>query len=284
MGPTTERTEPVEVVLPEHGVSVFESRHRAGFRMERRTDPFAKLAYVYGGEGNLVAAAGEPRALRREAIAVVPAGAPHRFVDAPGSPLALIVLCVSPELAGRRKGLLPVLFSSVTVARIPSLSHRISARLRGILYEEHARNHGWQEMQIGLCLDLLVRLARFSNLATEERPDARTRVRLYLRELPFVFFYPETLDEVARRLGLSRRRFSTLFREECGRSWLAEIQRRRIGHARKLLRDTRQSIPSIAFSSGFGDLSHFYRTFRQITGRTPAAERTRSKDDQERRR
>ena len=74
---------------------------------------------------------------------------------------------------------------------------------------------------------------------------------------------------MARTLGLSRRRFTQLFRELAGESWQKRVSSLRMRYAADLLRSTSISIRSIAFECGYRDLSHFYRVFKQTHGMSP---------------
>ena len=56
---------------------------------------------------------------------------------------------------------------------------------------------------------------------------------------------------------------------ECGVSYQAVVDEVRFDVARKLLRDTDQSIGSISRSVGFGEPAHFTRMFRRIAGLSP---------------
>jgi transcriptional regulator GlxA family with amidase domain len=96
---------------------------------------------------------------------------------------------------------------------------------------------------------------------------ARTRVAAYAQELERTFFEERQIDGAAARLGLSRRRFTTLFREVSGDTWFNTVRALRLAHARRLLRETGRSVTSICYECGFEDISNFYRAFR-------AAERT----------
>ena len=62
-----------------------------------------------------------------------------------------------------------------------------------------------------------------------------------------------------------------LARELTGRTFLEQLTELRLTHAATLLRDNRHSIIGAAFSSGYGDLSHFYRLFRARFGQPPRA-------------
>jgi AraC-like DNA-binding protein len=95
---------------------------------------------------------------------------------------------------------------------------------------------------------------------------SRARVAEYARGLAGTFYRETSIDAAAARLGLGRRRFTTLFREETGRTWLRAVRELRLEHARRLLRETERSVVAVAFESGFTDLSHFHRVFRESTG------------------
>lgn len=79
-----------------------------------------------------------------------------------------------------------------------------------------------------------------------------------------------SLDEAADACNLSRSRFSTVFKKYMGTSFNAFAMRVRLGAAAgKLLHGDARSMKEVALESGFADVSHFYRTFRQIFNCTP---------------
>ena len=77
--------------------------------------------------------------------------------------------------------------------------------------------------------------------------------------------------EKAARAGLSRRRFSDLFRAGKGCTFWEFLNEHRLEHAAKLLRTGNHSVTGVAFSCGFNDLSHFYRLFRGRFKQPPRA-------------
>jgi AraC-like DNA-binding protein len=80
-----------------------------------------------------------------------------------------------------------------------------------------------------------------------------------------------TVDEIARRQGVTPRYVQILF-EEQGTTFGEFVTERKLDAARAMLRSPRYaswSIAGIAFEAGFGDLSHFNRRFRRRFGTTP---------------
>jgi LacI family transcriptional regulator, galactose operon repressor len=84
-----------------------------------------------------------------------------------------------------------------------------------------------------------------------------------------------TVNDVAADVGISRRNLEVKFRRSTGRTILSEIQRIRLEHAKRMLRDTDIPIPQIAASSGYNSASYLTQVFRKEVGITPAKYRTR---------
>jgi AraC family L-rhamnose operon regulatory protein RhaS len=105
---------------------------------------------------------------------------------------------------------------------------------------------------------------------------AKARVAAYARGLEQTFFEERLIDGAAERLGLSRRRFTTLFREVAGDTWFNTVRALRLVHARRLLRETGRSVTSICYECGFEDVSNFYRAFRAVERVSPGAWRRKS--------
>src|SRR5262249_37775930 len=105
----------------------------------------------------------------------------------------------------------------------------------------------------------------------ETASELRQAVSRYVAGLPGRFFEATDLVQTAVELGMSRRRFTQLFREVTGTSWSSHLTRLRVDYARQLLRETQRSIAAVAFECGFEELSSFYRAFKRLTGVPPAA-------------
>ena len=77
--------------------------------------------------------------------------------------------------------------------------------------------------------------------------------------------------------GVSEAHFARSFKEAFGVPPHRYLLTRRIERAKTLLRDTDLPITDIAFQTGWSSLGTFGRTFRDITGESPGAIRSREK-------
>ena len=267
---------PVTEIFAPWGICVLESHHAKGFQMPDTAHPFLKIMFVLDGAGAIVAA--RPTPVRKGDVVVVPAGYRHRIEDDPQAALALIVLCTKMDVLKHASDLLPVL-SKFRVLRSPALTLETRRALRQLFFEQSLNRNACASMMIGVVLQLLAALSRAQHPRRNSRDGAadntgakgapELRVIGYVKDLERNFCDYEKIDNVAERLGMSRRYFTRLFRKTTGTSWLNYIRNLRLKHAQQLLRATDRSIATIAFECGFEDLSSFYRAFKSATGTSP---------------
>lgn len=262
---------PVLPDFPWYGVSMSESRHAKGFTMAQSRFAFWEVMLILDGKGWVIN--GEVRhPVSKGDLVLVPAGAPYSFKDSDEAPLAILCLCVVPQ-EGTMPLFEPVLPREFSVLRSFALSREVAMHLRVIFYEQSQVRGGGPAVVIGQTLLLLSKLARRrESVAQEEERDAApsaasevqllVRVRDYIDKLETTFHEAETIRSVASRLGMSARSFTHHFRSVTGESRHKYIQTLRLRQARHLLRETDDSITSIAFACGFEDLSNFFRAFR----------------------
>jgi AraC family transcriptional regulator len=80
-----------------------------------------------------------------------------------------------------------------------------------------------------------------------------------------------SLSRLALECGLSVRHFTRAFRQSMGIPPHRYLLKRRIEHARELLRNPTLSLLEIALACGFSDQSHFTRVFRASMHVSPGA-------------
>lgn len=266
---------PVAVAFRESGFGLLESHHAEGFFMDWREDPFAKVILVVGGEGTLYLP-GVEFAIRAPALVVAPPGARHRIADRPGRPLSLVGVCLRhPEYPDA--DLAEAACGQWRIEPDTPLSRRLLEWIRVLLVEERLQKPGAGALQDSLVCRIIIELARTPARMLAGKADAFQRVGHYVGELDDTFWKIDDLGSAANSLGLSRRRFTQIFREITGESWLARVCRLRLDYAARLLRTTDLSVRSIAFEAGYGDLAHFHRSFKGRFGESPGVHRRTAK-------
>ncbi len=264
---------PVRIVLPSSGVLVTESLHSPEFHMVPSLDPYNEIFHVVRGRIDLVLGdSGERLTVSEGAYSCVPANIRHQVRDETGS--TILLLCLSQTFLSSsidRRSVWESIVANCPWVVQPQTKHEIDDL-----------NHHWRKLMSLQQLAELPRnrLALFAQvdetllaihdlLTTETGQTASSRIRSVIAEIESRIYEHWSVQQAARESALSVRRFSELFREITGMTFVPWLQKRRIRHACKLLASGQSSIVGAAFSSGFEDLSTFYRTFKKLCGRTP---------------
>ncbi|MBC3987212.1 AraC family transcriptional regulator [Streptomyces sp. AC536] len=96
-----------------------------------------------------------------------------------------------------------------------------------------------------------------------------------LRDLHTDLAHPWTVEELARRAGMSRAAFAVAFRQKTGDSPINYLTYWRMHRAKALLRDTESSLQQIALAIGYDTDAAFSRAFRRHESVAPGAWRRR---------
>ena len=81
---------------------------------------------------------------------------------------------------------------------------------------------------------------------------------------------PQPVSSIAKRMGISRRKLERHFQEALGLTPSTADKLIRLTHAKFLITSTEHSITEIAMDTGFCDVSHFAKIFREYEGITPS--------------
>lgn len=270
---TQVRRHPAPVKFNSDGWALLESHHDIGFFMDWRRDDFPKWLFAIGGAGMLETAE-QSWPIVAGALLGIPEMKKHRIVDEKGNPLSLYGLCLDPArfCAGH---LIEQALPEVRVDLYDERTIRVQHILRELLMEEREARPGYRELQVAIVTRFLILMLRGRPSPVLPQHSSHQRVESYVNRLRARFWESDDLDRVAQGLGLSRRRFTQLFREITGTSWLNYLTRLRMTHALKLLQTTPLSVSSVAFECGYGELTHFYRTFKSSHGKAPGEMRQR---------
>ena len=85
------------------------------------------------------------------------------------------------------------------------------------------------------------------------------------------FLNTASVDELARRLGVTGRHLRRAMEGRLGVTPVELAQTRRLALAKQLLQDSDAGLAAIAFASGFGSVRRFNALFRQRFGRAPSS-------------
>jgi AraC-like DNA-binding protein len=110
----------------------------------------------------------------------------------------------------------------------------------------------------------------------EELNTAEKRVAAVIRYLNENYAGDHSLEELARIFFVGRYTLCHEFRRIAGTTVLEYLNRRRLGEACRLLRQTPSSITEIAQAVGFGSSNYFNAKFKSCYGCTPSAYRKRT--------
>jgi AraC-like DNA-binding protein len=127
----------------------------------------------------------------------------------------------------------------------------------------------WEEIALATAGEALARAgdAAAPRRAPSRRDEARIGDALAVMERRYDA--PLTIAGLAAAAEMSRYHFLRVFADVVGTTPYRFLMRTRLGHAALRLATGRDSVSSIAYGAGFGDLSTFIATFRRAFGVAP---------------
>jgi two-component system, response regulator YesN len=131
------------------------------------------------------------------------------------------------------------------------------------------------------CQALLVRLTECISESREHKD--RDPVAAAHRYMEQHFHHPLTLKDVADEVFLNPAYFSNLFKQRTGVTFIEQLTHIRIEEAKKKLALTNEKISVISDETGFTNVRHFNRVFKNLSGLSPKEYRdsTRPGSDKE---
>lgn len=265
------------VVIPGCGLGISEIRQAPG-RSDESEKACSKFLLVLSGQARWECGA-RRYMLGSDTVCHIPAGLKYAQETLPGSPLLGYTIHYRPQLLSpgvgsqlAALGMVPIDLGSTT----SNQARVVRSVFQEMLFEQDARQEGWEAILLSRLMDLAVRVVRLVRRrggsgppAFEPGNDSTDRVARYSVRLRSRFFRQETMLEAARSVGLSSRQFTELFRKVTGQSWRQYVLGLRLKHAAELLAGTDRSVSAVAFECGFDDLSNFHHSFKAVYGCSP---------------
>lgn len=224
----------------------------------RHSHPYIELMYFMEGQGDLEVS-GHKMSITLYDTVVYPANWAHQEAAATERRREVICLWVSlPELQltepiqlHDQSGELSVLFSTI---------HR-----------EYKRDR-----PDSLILEYLMKLLLTMILRNMNEPKSQDGILAYvLQYIRIHYAEPITLDRLAAMEHISKSYLSRLFKQQTGQTVISYVNSLRIEMAKHLLTATHANVNEIAYQVGYASPKYFHRTFRALTGDTPANFRKR---------
>jgi len=240
------------------GIACHEVYYAAGTRVAQHAHDAAFFGLAI--DGRLLEVAGEEEfEYTPRSVMYRRAGEPHSNSAGP-SGARCFILELDAGIESRYAIRLP---ASTLYASGGSLAAAMTSAYREFRHPDECSSLAIQ----GSLLHLLVIASRCRIEDSRERPAWLDRVRdvLYAK-----FQERLTLEEIAGEVGVAPSRVSTVFRSVYRRSLAEEQRRLRIDFACQQIVSDELSLADVALAAGFADQPHFSRTFKRITGMTPA--------------
>lgn len=261
--------------------------------METHVHDFVELVFVQGGSGTHLHDGHRYPVFAGDCFVVVP-GQAHGYLD--DRNLRIVNVLFYPTLLKPyRKELLAApgfiqffsiepLFRSENAFRyklhLNLAQQKTMETLCGQVYTELSdQSSAYRPMCSGLFVQMIVFLSRcFEDLVSaqevrQEFDGKKQAVDAAIAYLEENYAGEVKLGDVARSAYLSPSRLCHVFKDATGMSLVDYLTRMRIDKACQMLTEDGESITEICYSLGFNNPTHFSRTFRKVTGRTPSAYR-----------
>ena len=230
-------------------------------------------------------------------IFVIPPHIPHQLIAVPGADFEIIELEVAAEFimgSGERPlsdkygdapffdfyYIEPFLVSECNVKPRLNLSgerqQRVEELLNEIYTEYTQRQDGFLLAIKADILKLLVLVGRYFRENVSRQSDVKEvfdrhheAIRKAIDYIDRHYTEQISIEEISRVALLSQSYFSYLFKLITNRTFVEYLNSRRLEHAMDLLKNTDQLVADLCYDSGFQNVNHFNRTFKNATGLSP---------------
>lgn len=171
----------------------------------------------------------------------------------------------------RRPGILPVLRSGdAGTAEV----HTALLDMTRLWFGKKAGHEPWLELKLHLLrvffhLGQIMSGGQRTSAPLLDRPMREERLRRALDHISLHANEPLTQPAVAKAAGMSTSRFRSFFKDTTGWGFAQYVRDLRVERAAKLLRETHDSVATIAHMTGFADQSHLMRCFKAKYGTAP---------------
>lgn len=120
-------------------------------------------------------------------------------------------------------------------------------------------------------------LLNVEQMVLETKPQDTKRMDIIYSLVSKEFTRAIPLSEIADKVSMTEQAFSRYFKKKSGKTFTQFVNEYRLVHASKLLSEQHLSITDICYACGFNNFSHFNKTFKTYTGKSPSKYRDQFK-------
>lgn len=244
-----------------------------------------EMSYIISGEGHRILGDTKEPFSAGEVVLVVPE-MPHQWIFAPDKTdrdgnIENITISFPPDLLKRLSHVMPEFCQlaewyerlDTSVKFKPAECEKIAVVLRRMEHESAVE-------RVTSLLQLLESIERNRNFTVVGRFAKPCSVEEKVKKIEIYiscnYNHDFSIDRLAQYIGMNRSSLCTMFKRQTGKTIIERLLNFRIEMAKYLLSSTTESISSCCYSSGFNDVPHFNRTFRQMVGMTPGEYRAQN--------
>jgi AraC family transcriptional regulator len=244
------------------------------------SEPF--LAWTLSGEIDFQEREGKrpwvTHRIKRGSFFLTSGGAPYECRWKAATPEPFQAMSVFIELPLLQRALEEVFGADAPHARLRDVSAFTDAALNSFmerLRDELMRRHASPLFLQGIAQAIAIHLARnYAELDKASRRGSPSLPGYKLRQITdwMAEHVAEefSLDRLAAQVGLSKFHFDRLFKTAMGVSPSRYHINLRMDAAKRLLRESKQSVVTVALDVGYTNPSHFAQLFRRETGLSPS--------------
>lgn len=113
-------------------------------------------------------------------------------------------------------------------------------------------------------------LLNANGFAFEAQAQDSTKIDIVFKHINANFQNHIGLEEISEKVSMTIPAFCRYFKKATGKTFTQLVNEYRVVYATKLLLESKDSITNICFESGFNNFSHFSKSFKDKTGKSPS--------------
>lgn len=199
----------------------------------------------------------------------------HSYGDA-NVPFKRILIYFWPNTISSER-VLQYFSHSTSVFSVDSTERSSIHRLMEMIYAEQESNGLCSQEYINTLLNLLLLIIMRRTQKIEETTSNNviTDVIQYIHEH---YWEDLTINHLSQHFFLSSYYLCRKFKKTTGNTIIQYLNTTRILNAQKMMLETDKNFTQISKETGFSNLTHFNRVFKNVTGMTPSENKRRNKD------